>query len=163
MDRFGYDARSVAAILILMAVVMGTIQGGAIRPLAARFGERTLLIAGLLGMGASFALVPYAPTVALLLVPLVLGSAARGIAHPPLLSLVSTAASPESRGAVMGTFQSAASLARIGGPLVAGALYDLSIAGPFLLASALVLAATPLSRPLPATVAEPSEPAPVAD
>ena len=73
------------------------------------------------------------------------------------------AATPESRGAVMGTFQSTASLARIVGPIAAGALYDLSIAAPFLLASALVLAATPFARSLPASVAELLEPAPVAD
>ncbi len=139
MDRFDYDARQVAFILVFMAVLMGGIQGGAMRGLAARLGERRLLLLGSFLMAVAFAGIPWAGGVALLLVPLSLSAVGRAISQPSLMSLVSVAANPSERGAVMGTFQSAASLARVLGPLAAGLLYDWRSASPFVLASVLML------------------------
>ncbi|MCH9646616.1 MAG: MFS transporter [Deltaproteobacteria bacterium] len=138
LDRFGYDAHQVAYVLVLMAIVMVLIQGGGIRPLAKRFGERRLLLAGGVLLCGSFAAVPWAQPVAILLIPLLVASVGRAIAHPAMLSLVSGAADESSRGAVMGTFQSSASLARVAGPVAAGALYDISGGAPFLLGSVLM-------------------------
>jgi MFS family permease len=59
--------------------------------------------------------------------------------------MTSLAAGPEERGAAMGVFQSSASLARVFGPLAAGALYDAHKPLPFLLASALVVLAAALA------------------
>ena len=36
-DRFGYDARTSALLLVAMAVLMGGIQGGGMKALSARF------------------------------------------------------------------------------------------------------------------------------
>ncbi|MDH3210991.1 MAG: MFS transporter [Myxococcales bacterium] len=149
MDRFDYDAREVAFILVLMAAVMGGIQGGGMRALADRFRERTLVVAGSSILAVSFLAVPYAPSVALLLVPLVISAAGRAIAQPSLMSLTSLAATPEARGAVMGTFQSSASLARIVGPVAAGWLYDLALPAPFCLAAALLAGVVLVARGLP--------------
>jgi DHA1 family tetracycline resistance protein-like MFS transporter len=149
MDRFDYDAREVAFILVLMAAVMGGIQGGGMRALALRFRERTLVVAGSSILAVSFLAVPYAPSVALLLVPLVISAAGRAIAQPSLMSLASLAAKPEARGAVMGTFQSSASLARIVGPVAAGWLYDLALPAPFGLAAALLAGVVLVARGLP--------------
>ena len=140
LDRFGYDAHQVAYVLVLMAVVMVAIQGGGIRPLAKRFGERRLLLTGGLLLCLSFAAVPWSRPVSVLLIPLLVASVGRAIAHPAMLSLVSAAADESSRGSVMGTFQSSASLARVAGPIAAGALYDVSQGAPFLLASILMVA-----------------------
>jgi MFS transporter, DHA1 family, tetracycline resistance protein len=170
LRRFGWDAREVAAILVLMAVIMGGVQGGGIRRLAARFGEPTLLRGGALILGLSFALVPLMPTVAVLLVPLAASSVGRGVAHPSMLSLVSSAAPEERRGAVMGTFQASSSLARVVGPAAAGVLFDLAPGAPFYLGAALMgvvwwIGRTGLSRVDTGTsgavshgVAEPTEP-----
>ena len=49
----------------------------------------------------------------------------------------------------MGTFQSSASLGRVFGPAAAGALYGFSHAGPFVLASVLMLAAWLMAVGLP--------------
>ena len=139
IDSFDYQAREVAYILVLMALVMAAIQGGAIRRLATRFGERWLILAGSVLLGLSFLAVPWMPTVALLLIPLVVASVGRALVYPALLGLVSVAAKPSERGLVMGAFQSSASLARVAGPLSAGALYDVYFASPFLLAGALMI------------------------
>jgi DHA1 family tetracycline resistance protein-like MFS transporter len=138
-DRFGYDARQVGLLLTFTAVVMVAIQGGAIRGLAARFGERTLLLAGALLLAISMGVIPWISSVFLLLVPLAVSSVGRGIAHPAMLTLVSEASTPDNRGAVMGVFQSSASLARVASPLVAGLLYDRSIWTPYALGAALML------------------------
>jgi MFS family permease len=157
MDRFDYDARQVAFILVLMAAVMGAIQGGGMRALADRYQERSLVMGGSLVLGVCFLAVPLAPSVGLLLVPLVLSAVGRAIAQPSLMSLTSLAGGPETRGAVMGTFQSSASLARVAGPVAAGWLYDLSLPAPFWLAGALLGGVILIARGLPKrTAAKPA-------
>ena len=141
IDRFQFDAMNVAFILVGMAVLMVGIQGGAIRPLAARFGERQLSLAGFALMAVSLLAVPFMPTVGWTLLPLALTAIGRGIGQPPLLSLVSMTAEPSGRGSVMGTFQSSASLARVLGPTAAGALYAFYQGGPFVLAAILMFVA----------------------
>ena len=141
IDRFQFDAMRVAFILVGMAVLMGGIQGGAIRPLAARFGERKLALAGFALMAVSLLAVPLMPTVGWALLPLSLSAIGRGIGQPPILSLVSMTAAPSERGSVMGTFQSSASLARVLGPAAAGAVYALYQGGPFVLAAGLMFVA----------------------
>lgn len=140
LDRFGCDARQVAHILVAMAMIMVGVQGGLIRRLAPKFGEKKLVIFGSAVLALCFASMPLAGSVALMMIPLCLSSLGRGTAQPALLSLASLGSDASNRGAVMGSFQSAASLARVAGPIVAGALYDLSHAGPFYVA-ALVMAA----------------------
>lgn len=139
MDQFGFDAPHVAFILVFMGVIMALIQGGAIRPLARRFGERRLWIAGTLILAPCLAMVPYIHYIWYLLLPLAAASVGRGLVHPAMLSLVSQSATREERGLVMGTFQSSASLARMAGPFAAGALYDWRLASPFVAAGVLML------------------------
>jgi len=149
IDRFAFDAMHVAFILVGMAVLMGGIQGGAIRSLAARFGERKLALTGFAIMGVSLLAVPFMPTVLWVLPPLAFSAIGRGIGQPPILSMVSMAASPSERGSVMGTFQSSASLARVLGPTAAGALYAVHRGGPFVVAAGLMLIACVLAIRLP--------------
>ncbi len=139
IDAFSYQAREVAYILVMMALIMAAVQGGAIRRLAMRFGERRLILAGCALLAVSLAAVPWMPTVTLLLLPLAVASVGRALVYPSLLGLVSVAARPEERGLVMGAFQSSASLARVFGPLSAGVLYDFYFASPFLLAGGLMI------------------------
>jgi DHA1 family tetracycline resistance protein-like MFS transporter len=151
MDRFQYDASHVAFFLVAMALLMGGIQGGGMKGLAARFGERALVMGGGALLALGFVTLSPVHAVALLVVPLALCAVGRAILQPSLMSLASVAAGVQERGAVMGTFQASASLARVAGPLVAGALYESSGAGPFLLAGALVLFVVFQARGLPET------------
>jgi MFS family permease len=159
-DRFGYDASRVAWILVGMAILMGAVQGGGTRALVARFGERTLVTAGSGVLAVAMVLVPAAPSVAVLLVPLAAAALGRAVAQPPMLGLASIAAAPGRRGAVMGAFQSSASLARVVGPALAGGLYDRALAAPFWLAAALLLGVALIARGLPAGAATPALGAP---
>lgn len=156
-DRFGWEVRDVGFLLVAMAVLMGAVQGGAMRTLSARFSERALVAGGSALLALAFFVLPELPGVAWLTAGLALAAVGRGVAQPALMSLASLAAPAGERGAVMGSFQSAASLARVIGPLAAGMLYDRAIAGPFLLAGVLLLGVVWLGRQLPGRVA-PQEP-----
>lgn len=145
-DRFGYDVRQVSYVIVLMACVMMAVQGGLIRPLSERIGEKKLVLAGSLILVFSYLVSPHVPWVILLLIPLCLGSLGRGIVFPSLLSLASKSSGPHLRGAVMGTFQSGASLGRFIGPLIAGFLYDRWYAAPFCLAALLMAVIFLLAR-----------------
>ncbi len=147
--RFAWGLFEVTLVLVAMAVWMGCIQAAALKPLARRYPERSLLIAGALLLSLAFALVPLAPSVALLLLPLALLATGRGIAQPSLMSLASMRAPATRRGVVMGAYQSSASLARVFGPALAGLLFDRAVALPFWLASALMLFVALLACNLP--------------
>ncbi len=136
-DRFGWNAFRVSLVLVAMAIVMGGVQG-AMRRIVPRFGEARLVIAGVVSMTVAFALIPEMPSVALVALPLALSAIGRGIAQPSMMGLVSRAGSAGHRGAVMGTFASMASLARVFGPVAAGWLYDRNVAYPFWLAAGFV-------------------------
>jgi DHA1 family tetracycline resistance protein-like MFS transporter len=149
MDRFDYDARKVAFLLVGMAVLMGGIQGGGMKALSARLSERTLVVGGSLLLAAGFAWIPRVHSVGLLLAPLALAAAGRAVVQPSLMSLASVAASAGERGAVMGVYQASASLARVVGPVVAGLLYDRSLGAPFLLSAVLLGGLALAARLLP--------------
>jgi multidrug resistance protein len=148
-DSFGYDARDVAAVLVLMAFVMMMIQGGAIRGLVSRFGERSMLFSGVALMSIAFLAIPWPATVPILLIPLIAASVGRAISQPSMMGLVSFEGTRTTQGAVMGTFQASASAARVLGPLAAGALYDFDHSAPFLLAGGLSLAGLVVATQLP--------------
>jgi DHA1 family tetracycline resistance protein-like MFS transporter len=135
--RFGYDELGVAMVMLAMAIVMGGIQGGGMKRLAAVFQERRLVLGGLACMTVAFALVPTTGTVAWLMAPLALAAVGRALAQPPMMSLVSLFSDERSRGIVMGVFQSSASAARVVGPVVAGLLYDAGDGYPYAAAAGL--------------------------
>jgi MFS family permease len=139
IDRFAWDASRFAWILVAMALVMGGIQGGGMKALSTRYPERRLVVGGVATLALGFAAVPLAPSLAVLLIALLLAAVGRAVAQPALLSLASQAARPEQRGAVMGAFQSSASLARVVGPALGGVLYGIALPYPFWLASALLV------------------------
>ncbi len=132
--QFAYGVRGVTVLLVVMALIMVGIQGGAIRGLSRRFGEVRLLLVGSALLAGSFAAIPFMPSVAILVLPLAISSVGRGVAQPSMLSLVSRATTEKNRGLVMGRFQSSASLARVLGPLAAGTLFELRLWGPFVTA-----------------------------
>jgi multidrug resistance protein len=136
-DLFGWDASQVAWVLVMMGLLAAMIQAKGLRALASRFGERALLATGLLWMALAFPVVPHSWSVGLMLVSLAIAAVGRAISQSPMVSLVSMRAARDTRGATMGTFQSAASLGRVIGPMMAGVLYDASMSFPFYLAGAL--------------------------
>jgi len=149
IDAFQWDVFEVSWILFGMAIVMGSIQGGGMKKLAERYPERVLVTAGGAIMVLGFFFVPVPGSVAWLMLPLFFLAVGRGVSQPSLMALASFQAEAGDRGSVMGTFQSAASLARIFGPAIAGLLYDFSRELPFRVGAAFMLAMTLVALTLP--------------
>jgi len=150
MQRFRFEAWQVALLMVGMAAVMASVQGGGMKALSARFPERRLVWVGALVMAACFVAVPATHALPPLLLLLALSAIGRAVIQPSMLSLTSISAEASERGAVLGAFQSAASLARVFGPFAAGWLYDRALATPFWLAGALALFLSLLAGTLPA-------------
>lgn len=134
LDRFGFGPRQVGWLLLLMGGVLVIMQGGVVGQLTRRFGEKCVAIGGLLCYLAGLALIAQAASLAVAVAGGVLCGLGAGAYTPTLSSMVSKQADPGERGVVMGTYQSAASLARIIGPSVSGAVYSgIAINAPFVL------------------------------
>ena len=111
-------------------------------------------------MLVAFLAIPLASTVPLLLLPLLVSAIGRGICQPSMMSLASSFSTASTRGAVMGTFNSRASLARAIGPIPAGILFDVSMGIPFWLAAALLGVMLACCRGFPERVGGVEESAP---
>ena len=140
-DRFALDSRGFGWVLVFVGVVIIAVQGGLIGRVTRRFGVRRVAAAGGLAMGLSLAALPFVPSLGLAILALGGLAAGQGLASPTLSTLVSQESGADEQGANLGLAQSLSAAARAMGPLVAGALYDASLALPYLLGGAMALAA----------------------
>ncbi|MBF0462263.1 MAG: MFS transporter [Magnetococcales bacterium] len=121
-DVLGWTLVSIGWVFTYIGVVAVVTQGGVVRPLAARLGEKRTAALGLLlaAVGiACFALVGL--TVALTALALI--AAGAGLVHPGLSSLVSLNTASEQQGLMLGLFQSMSALGRGVGPVLGGLGY----------------------------------------
>ncbi len=98
------------------------IQGGAIRRLVPRFGERALAISGFLAFGIGYAILGFAYTLPLFILSTTIASYGSSVIRPTLTSLVTQAADRRDQGVVLGLTQSLNSISQITAPLLAGPL-----------------------------------------
>lgn len=133
--RAGGGTATVGVILTAAGAVMVATQLRLIGPAVARLGERRTATAGaaLIGIGAM--LLPFLPLAGTGAAACVM-AVGEGLFTPATASLLTRAVPARQRGAVLGTMQSAASLARILGPAAGGALFDVGISAPYMLAAA---------------------------
>jgi MFS family permease len=123
--------------LVLMAsgLIGAVIQGGLIRRLVPRFGERKLLLFGLCCNTLAMAAFPYSPTYAfyfLLAIPIALGSA---LINPNLSALISQSVGAKEQGSTLGLSQGLSSLARATGPFCGLLTFSVKPELPYLIAS----------------------------
>jgi len=116
-DRFHFDVPETGYFFAAFGVLGAIVQGGMIRPIVQRIGDKRTFIVGLLC--AAFGLITSAYThsvtmFALTLVPVALGM---GFGHPTVSSLVSRAARGDEQGRVQGAASSVESLGRTIGPV----------------------------------------------
>lgn len=140
-SRFGMDERSFGLALVFVGVVMVVVQGGMIGPLTRRLGVRAVAAAGGLVMGAGMVAVSLSPTMALAVLALGALATGQGLSVPTHSTLISQLADAGEQGSILGARQSFGAAARAVGPLVAGSLYDLHVASPYLLGGSLAMLA----------------------
>lgn len=122
-DRLQWGPAGVAGMLCFVGVLIALVQGGIVRRVAPRYGEKRVAIVGLVILAPGLFLLANAHSASAVyigLVPLAVGSA---LAIPSLTALASLFAPPERQGAALGAFRSLGALARAIGPLAAGAAY----------------------------------------
>jgi multidrug resistance protein len=120
--RFSLNQSQISYIFVMMGVIGALIQGGAIGRLAKRFGDSNLAVTGFAVMAASMIAMPLAHSIPLFLLfsaGLALGNS---LSQPTMSAIASKGASPALQGRVLGVVQSAGSLGRVFGPVLAGIL-----------------------------------------
>ncbi len=107
-----------------MGLVAAIVQGGVFRLLTRVVSDRKLLIAGMLGMALSIAVVPFLVHNGTLYAWTVVLAFSNSIMAPAATGLVSTFAAANEQGTVLGVAQSLGALGRFMGPFVIGVVYD---------------------------------------
>ena len=149
LHTFHYTAKEAGILLAIMGLVMVAMQGGMIGRLSKRFGEPVLVVFGLALMASALLVAGLATQVAVFIASLVAIALANGLINPSLSSLLSKASRHDERGATMGIYQSAGSLARIFGPPVSGFFFEhISKASPIFLSSAVMALTLLLAKEL---------------
>jgi multidrug resistance protein len=139
--RFLYGRREASYMFTYIGVLMVIVQGGFVRRLVPRFGEKKLIVVGTLLMGVGFFMTYQAFTLSMLLLAIAVTAVGNGLNTPSLSSLISRAASGEHQGGVLGVSQSMGALARVVGPLVGTSLLAFGIAVPYLVGGGVMLVA----------------------
>jgi MFS transporter, DHA1 family, tetracycline resistance protein len=115
--RFGFDASRTGYLFAGFGVLGAIIQGGFIRPIVRRAGDKATFVAGILFSAAGLTAAAFAqsvPLFVLALVPLAIGM---GFGHPTVSSLISRAGRGDEQGRVQGAASAVESLGRTLGPV----------------------------------------------
>lgn len=131
LQRFGYSAVQVGAVLMAIGLTSAFIQGMATGPVTRRFGEPKVIRAALLASALAFVLMLAATTFVAVLLTTCLFVLSNAMISPSVNSLVSQRAGRE-QGTALGLNNSFMSLGRVIGPIWAGTLLDVNLFLPYL-------------------------------
>lgn len=123
-DLFKLSNAAIYGIFGYLGIVMALVQGGLVRRLAPKLGDKNLAILGCLLMVISLAAIPLSFNHIWLLLTSGILAAGESLSNPALISSISKGAHDSIQGETMGVTQSLASLSRFIGPVTAGYLYQ---------------------------------------
>lgn len=118
--RFGYGAAENGYIFACQGILAAIVQGGLLGWLVTIWRERTLASAGIALLMASLFVLPMSSTALLLFLATAGVAVGHGLVASTLHGLASKGVAPTVQGRVLGLMQSAASGARIVGPVLGG-------------------------------------------
>jgi DHA1 family tetracycline resistance protein-like MFS transporter len=140
--RFDFNASRTGYFLAAFGVMGAVIQGGLIRPIVKRTGDKAMFIAGIVFSIAGLAAAAASHSVTLFAVSLVPLAFGMGFGHPTVSSLVSRAGRVDEQGRVQGAASAVESLGRTIGPVWGNAsLQRYGEATPFLSGAAFLVLA----------------------
>ncbi|MBF0309424.1 MAG: MFS transporter [Magnetococcales bacterium] len=117
----GWDMTTTGWVFTFVGMVVVIVQGGLMRPLVRRLGEKGLVRAGLFLVGTGLLLLgTWSQGWGSVLFALGLVACGAGLVNPGLSSLASLNADAASQGLILGLFQSMGALGRMTGPVVGG-------------------------------------------
>lgn len=140
--RFSLSEGGIAAVFVGIGLLLTVVQGGLIGPITDRIGARPALRAGLGLNVVGLGLLSFADSWWVLAPSLVLLTVGQGLVAPNITALVAGSVPDSQRGEALGFQQGVTAVARIGGPALAGVLFDhVSIGAPYVVGAALCAAA----------------------
>ena len=122
-ERLGYAPGDMIALFVYSGLLIALVQGGFVRRMAPRLGEKKVAILGLVILVPGFAGVGLAYSAGLLYAGLGLMAVGSALTMPCVSSLASRYAPADRQGLALGTNRSMMALARALGPVAAGAIY----------------------------------------
>lgn len=145
--RLGLNGTATSAVFVTAGLLIAVANTRGVAPIVGRLGALRALRLGLILDAAGLLVLARTNSLPLLATAIALLSAGHGLAMPALTTAIAERVPQEQRGAALGSQQSAASLARIAGPVAAGGIF--SAGGPtaaFAVAATLPLLATLATR-----------------
>lgn len=139
--RFGWGPSQVAFCFAIIGVIASLGQGILTGRLARRFGEGRVLATGLSIIALSLLITPFIPSPPVAVLAVACTAFGQSLVFPCVAALISRASPPDRQGQMLGLNMAAGSLARIGGPLLAGPLFGIAIGGPYWFGAALMIPA----------------------
>lgn len=150
-ERLNFDEMQNAWMFVFIGLLIALVQGGMVRRLAPKHGERKLATLGMALTVPGFAIVGAAHSVGVLYAGLFLLATGSAFVMPNLSALVSRYSPDERQGLALGIFRSLGSLARAIGPIAGGLLYfKLGGWGPYGVGALIALVPLFMSLKLPA-------------
>jgi DHA1 family tetracycline resistance protein-like MFS transporter len=123
-DRFGYGPGTMGVLFAFVGVAAAVGQGFLVGRAVTRFGETHVMVAGLAGTAIGLGLLAVAFNLIVVLLALAILGIFSGLAFATISALISQAAPVDLQGGVLGLAASANGLARVGGPILAGVLFE---------------------------------------
>jgi DHA1 family tetracycline resistance protein-like MFS transporter len=125
-ERMHWHARENGILFAYIGFLGILIQGGLIRRLVPKTGEKPLIVIGSVFLFISMALLPLSDTLPLIVIASTAMAIGNSLVTPLLSGLASKSADVQSQGIVLGVMQSVASFGRMIGPTIGGFLlqYD---------------------------------------
>ncbi len=152
-EHLGYGPLDNAWMFVFIGLTIAFVQGGVVRRLVPRVGERKVATLGMALTLPGFlviAAVTKTAAPAILYTGLALVAVGSSLVMPSLSSLASRYVPDDRQGFALGVFRSFGSLARVVGPIAGGLLYyGLGALAPYAVGAVLLLMPLMLTRKLP--------------
>jgi MFS family permease len=122
-ERFDFTHMQMAYMFVFVGFIIAIVQGGFVRRLAPKYGERLIARIGMLCTVPGFLLIGGASTVGGLYNGLAFMAIGSALVMPCLSALVSRYTPPDRQGLSLGVFRSMGSLSRAAGPVLGALVY----------------------------------------
>ncbi len=145
-DLFQWGVKEVSLGFLYIGIIMIITQGFIVRRLLPLWGERKVLITGLILFIIGMATIPLGTQLWMLAISMTFLSLGNGLTNPSILGSVSLLSKNDEQGEKLGLTQSLSSLGRILGPPLGGFVYShWMIQAPFLISALFSLMGLALS------------------
>lgn len=139
-ERLGYSSMNNAYIFIYIGFILALVQGGIVRRMAHKVGEKKMAMMGLILIIPGLAIIAQAYTSGMFYFGLTFLAIGSSMAIPCLTTLVTFYTPSTEQGRSIGVFRSLGALARVLGPIFASlCYYKYGTGAPYYLGSAFLL------------------------